>query len=97
MRLRYTTDALTHLEAINNFLNERNPAAARRVAADIRMAAERLCEFPHIGRIGEASGTRQWVVRGSPYIIVYEADEAHDAIIVIGVFHGAQDWHERVK
>jgi plasmid stabilization system protein ParE len=36
MRLRYTVDALAHLEAINDFLSERNPAAARRVIADIR-------------------------------------------------------------
>lgn len=29
MRLRYTTEALAHLEAIKDFLTQRNPAAAR--------------------------------------------------------------------
>ncbi len=56
MRLRYTTDALAHLEAINDFLSERNPAAARRIAADIQAAALRLCEFPYIGRRSDAPG-----------------------------------------
>jgi len=97
MRLRYTTEALTHLEAINDFISERNPAAARRIAAEIRTAAQRLSEFPHIGRAGDAVGTRQWVVRRSPYLIIYEVDQAADEILVIGVFHGAQDWQENLK
>ena len=97
MRLRYTTEALANLEAINDFLSERNPAAARRIAAEIRAAAQRLCEFPHIGRTGDAKETRQWVVRRSPYLIVYEVDEARGEIVVIGAFHGAQDWQERLK
>jgi toxin ParE1/3/4 len=96
MRLRYTTDALSHLEAINDFLSEQNPAAARRIAADVRMAAQRLCEFPHMGRASDVTGTRQWVVRRSPYLIVYQVDEMHDEIVVIGIFHGAQDWEERL-
>jgi toxin ParE1/3/4 len=97
MRLRYTVDALAHLEAINDFLFERNPAAARRVIADIRAAALRLCEFPHIGRRGEVRGTHEWVVQGSPYLIIYEIHETRDEITVLGVFHGAQDWQERLK
>ena len=97
MRLRYTTDALAHLEAINGFLSERNPVAARRIAADIQAAAVRLCEFPHIGQRSDAPGTRQWIVQRSPYLIIYEIDDARDEIIVLGVFHGAQDWQSELK
>lgn len=46
MRLRYTADALAHLETIYDFLIERNPTAARRTTGDIRAAAERLRDFP---------------------------------------------------
>ena len=73
------------------------PAAATHILADIRAAADRLCDFPHIGRKGEFPGTHEWVVRGSPYLIVYAVDAAAAEIHVIGVFHGAQDRQEQLK
>lgn len=97
MRLRYTTDALAHLQSINRFLSERNPAAARRIMADIRAAGLRLCVYPRIGRRGQVAGTHEWAVQGSPYILVYEIDDARGDITVLGVFHGAQDWPDRLS
>lgn len=91
VRLRFTADALSHLENIHEFLAPRNEAAARRIAFDIRAAAERLREFPRMGRQGDAKGTYEWVVRGSPYIIVYEFDDLDSEIRVLAVFHGAQN------
>jgi toxin ParE1/3/4 len=95
MRLRYTTEALDHLKAIRDFLSARNPAAARRLLADINAAALMLCEYPNIGRNGEEPGTHEWVVRRSPYLIIYKIDEAFSEIIVLGIFHAAQDWRHR--
>jgi len=46
--------------------------------------------FPEVGRTGRVLGTREWVVRGLPYIIVYEV-MPEETLIVLGVFHGAQD------
>jgi plasmid stabilization system protein ParE len=70
MRLRFTADALVHLASIYEFLTDRNEMAARRILAEIRAAAERLRDFPYIGRRGEVAGTHEWVVRGSPYLII---------------------------
>lgn len=95
MRLRYTADALAHLQSIRSYLADRNPAAARRVMAAISVAASRLCDFPQLGRSGESPGTREWVVQGSPYIVVYQVDADREEIRVLGVFHGAQDRSER--
>jgi plasmid stabilization system protein ParE len=94
VRLRYTSDALSHLDVIYEFLSERNVGAARRIAADIRAAAERLCDFPQMARFGSVSGTHEWVVRGTPYLLVYEIDEAGGEILILAVFHGAQDWKD---
>jgi toxin ParE1/3/4 len=44
-----------------------------------------------MGRGGRAAGTHEWTVRGLPYIIVYEVHENRDELVVLGVFHGAQD------
>jgi toxin ParE1/3/4 len=35
-------------------------------------------------------GTREWVVRGLPYIIVYEVVEERGELRILGVFHQAQ-------
>jgi plasmid stabilization system protein ParE len=91
MRVRYTLEALAHLDVIHSYIEPRNPIAARRVIARIRAAADRLGEFPKIGHRGLVDGTSEWPVRGLPYIIVYELDIDADEVVVIGVFHGAQD------
>src|SRR4051794_5147362 len=92
MRLRYTADALAHLSSIRDFLTERNPAVARRILTDIRAAATRLCDFPELGRPSQWPDTREWVVQRTPYIVVDQIDRARQEIILLGVFHGSQDW-----
>ena len=88
-----TERAHAHLEGIYEYISERNPVAARQVMHRIRKATEMLCYFPEAGRSGRSPGTREWVVTGLPYIIVYELSD-HPALIVLGVFHGAQDKRE---
>jgi plasmid stabilization system protein ParE len=54
-------------------------------------SAEQLDRFPHIGRIGRAPGTYELVVPGLPFVVVYQVSADDDVVIVIGVFHCAQD------
>lgn len=91
MRVRYTVDAQQHIERIRAYIAERSPGAALRIVQRIRDAAMRLTEHPYIGRFGAAPGTHEWVVRRSPYIIVYEVHPADDELVILAVFHGAQD------
>jgi toxin ParE1/3/4 len=90
LELRFTERAEAHLESILDYIHKDNPAAAQRVGHAIRTAAEMLRYFPEVGRRGRVLGTREWVVRGLPYIIVYEV-MPDETLIVLGVFHGAQD------
>jgi plasmid stabilization system protein ParE len=91
MRVRFTLEALGHIAAIHTYIAQRNPVSATRVVARIFAAAEWLGEFPHIGHAGLAPDTREWPVRGLPYILVHEVQEDHDEVVILGVFHGAQD------
>jgi toxin ParE1/3/4 len=92
VRLRYTAQAQMHIAAIHSYIRDRNPAAATQVAARVRRAAERLTEFPRMGHIGRVVGTYEWVVRGLPYIIVYQIGATDsDEVLILGVFHAAQD------
>jgi plasmid stabilization system protein ParE len=90
VRLRYSLAARSHISQIHSYIDERSPAAATRVIARIRVAAERLAEIPLMGRAGAVAGTREWVVTGLPYIIVYEVYAERDELVVLGVYHGAQ-------
>jgi toxin ParE1/3/4 len=72
VRLRFTAEAREHIAAIYSYIRDRNPAAATQVVARIRLATERLAEFPRMGHTGRVAGTHEWVVRGLPYIIVYQ-------------------------
>lgn len=71
MKLRYTQRARRHLDGISQYITERNPTAARTVGARIREAVELLGKFSNIGREGVLAGTRELVVPGLPYVVVY--------------------------
>ena len=91
MRLRITTKAQRQLVAISNFITAENPQAAQRIVTDIRIATNALIDFPEMGRPGIVPTTREWVVSGRPYIIVYRVDLAKGELQVIEIVHGAQD------
>lgn len=92
MRLRYSAHARTHIAGIYSYIRDLNPVAATQVVRRIRHAAERLKEFPRMGHAGRVAGTHEWVVNGLPYIIVYQIGIPKlDEILILGVFHAAQD------
>jgi len=92
LKLGFSERARSQLIAIQNYLQERNPGAARRVGLAIREESERLRYVQFAGRIGASEGTREWVVREYPYIVVYEIRS--DEVMILGVFHAAQDRSE---
>jgi addiction module RelE/StbE family toxin len=92
MKLRYTPQARRHLNHIAEYIAERNPRAAVVVGKRIRAVIELLCDFPFMGHEGLVRGTREMVVPGLPYIIVYRIEQNEEnGLTVLGVYHGAQD------
>jgi addiction module RelE/StbE family toxin len=88
--LNWTRRALRDLVEIESYIAERNPAAAEGVAARIVLAARRLSQTPLIGRAGHFADTREWVVRRTPYLIVYRLVDG--AVHIMTVRHGARRW-----
>lgn len=90
MGIVWAASSLRDLRAHLAYLAERNPAAARRAQTAIREAVERLAEYPHRGRPGRYEGTRELVIGGLPYVVVYIAGDGE--ITILRVLHAAQAW-----
>jgi toxin ParE1/3/4 len=76
--------------SIQEYVGQRNPAAAKRIGAALRAAVSLLKDLPNSGRAGSLEGTREWIVHGLSYIIVYEVLEDRGELHILGVFHQAQ-------
>jgi toxin ParE1/3/4 len=96
MKLIFDDRALGDLEGIYRWIAQDSPKAAKAVIERIFASIELLASFPYMGRAGREEGTREWVVPRLPYVVIYEVHEERGEVIVIAVFHGAQDWETRL-
>lgn len=84
--------AAADLERIHAWISKDSPNNARSVVERILTAIERsIPAFPDIGRKGKVEGTREWIVRGLPYLIVYRVDHVARTVTILSIFHGAQN------
>lgn len=90
MKVRWTREALSQLREARQYIAEDDPATARRIAAVIRGAADHLGFHPRAGRPGRVAGTRELVISGTPYILVYAVLAGEVAIVT--VLHTARSY-----
>jgi plasmid stabilization system protein ParE len=90
MRLRFTPRAIANIEAIGDYIRQRNPAAALRIRAAIYESVENLILFPRAGRRQKTEGVRKIVTRKYRYIVYYTIDEDAGEIVILNVKHPAQ-------
>lgn len=94
MRVLWTTLALADIESIQDFIAQRSPAAAHRLATDILGRADRLLsDNPLADRIGRIAETRELIVSGTPYIVAYRV---RDHVEVLAVVHAARRWPDQI-
>jgi len=84
----WTEPALADLTAIRSYIAANDPQAAANVAEAILDAADALARLPRRGRPGRATGTRELILAGWPWLIVYEA--GRDTVTILRVLHGAR-------
>lgn len=95
MRIKMTKSANIDLSESDDFIRENNPLAADRMASRIDDAISHLAIYPAIGRIGRVSKTREFVVSGTPFVIIYQVRTS--IIVVYRVLHTAQKWPKNNK
>ena len=72
------------------YVAQRNPDAAERLRARIMKRLRDLVEHPQSGRPGRVPGTRELVIAGTSYLIIYEVLES--AVYILHIMHGRQQW-----
>lgn len=87
--VRWASPALADLDAIQDYIAERNPAAASRLVNAIFERIQHLSVTPEIGRAGRVLETRELVLPDIGYVIAYRV---RDDVEILAVMHGARDW-----
>jgi addiction module RelE/StbE family toxin len=78
------------LVAAGEYIAQENPKAAQRIAVRVQEAVEHLREHPNLGRPGRLSDTKELVVSGTPFIVVYWIKTG--AVQILRLLHHAQRW-----
>jgi toxin ParE1/3/4 len=94
MQLEWSRFAQADRDAIFDYLEADSPQAAINVDDRIREQVEGLMRFPESGRPGRVEGTRELVIRRTPYIAAYTI--AGNIVRILRVLHGAQLWPENM-
>ncbi|MCH8029275.1 MAG: type II toxin-antitoxin system RelE/ParE family toxin [Candidatus Dadabacteria bacterium] len=90
MKLKWTRLALQDLRHLHEYIADDNPSAASRMVTRIQEATERLKNHPQMGRPGRVQGTRELVIAGSPYVVVYILGDTE--IQIVAIIHSAMRW-----
>lgn len=89
--ITWTPAAIADLDSISEYIGENSPDYAPIFVDKIVEAAQRLRDFPEIGRrVPEVAGFRELVFHN--YRIIYESRE--DGIWIMAVMHGAMDFRK---
>lgn len=95
-QLFWDSDAREDIRQINDYIKERNPAAALRVIDKIEKTGNSLKQFA-IGHYGRVEGTYEIGIAKLPYILAYVIDISPDGveqIVILRVIHVARDWRQ---
>ena len=70
MKIKYSPESIEDLQRVVEFVENKNPYAARRIAIDLQESVDRLKQFPEIGLPVLTEQNPQALVQVSPKIII---------------------------
>jgi toxin ParE1/3/4 len=91
--IEWTEQAVRHLVPAENYIALSNSEeVAAGMATRIVSSVQQLLRVPLSGKSGRVPGTRELVISSTPFIAAYAVD--HRRIVVLAIYHGAQQWPE---
>lgn len=91
MRLRWTSLASGDLDRIEQHIAQDDPLVAMDVVLKVIEKLELILpSYPAAGRLGRVEGTRELVLNGLPFVVVYR--EFPGEVQILRVLNDAQQW-----
>jgi toxin ParE1/3/4 len=88
MRIKWLPGALAALVDAHAYIAAENPKAAANLVKRIKHVVSYLAENPLMGRKGRKPETRELMVAGTPYLIVYAVMGGE--IVIVRLIHTAR-------
>jgi toxin ParE1/3/4 len=95
MRIEWMLFAVNDRETIFDYIEADSPRAAVVIDHRIEAQVELLINTPQIGRPGRIEGTRELIIRQTPYIAAYRVER--NCVRILRVLHGAQQWPDEME
>ena len=92
MRVVWLPTAIVNHDAQLDHIAQDNLQAAIEQGDRIMAQVDNLYDHPEIGRVGRVPGTRELVINGTPFILVYRFKPLEQRIELIRLLHGSQQW-----
>lgn len=94
MQLKWTDLAARDLDHIETYIaTENSPAVAIDIVLTVINTAELvLFSNPRVGRPGRVRDTRELVIDGIPFLLVYRIVDRIEQVQILRVLHDAQQW-----
>lgn len=92
MFILWQQGAIRDLDEVFEFIGTENPPAALGMCELIEKRVSQLAQHPYLGRQGRVANTRELVVAGTPFIVVYRT--VQHQVDILAVLHSAQRWPE---
>jgi plasmid stabilization system protein ParE len=90
MMPRWTRSAIEDLAEARRYIERDDPDAAQLLASRILQAVDLLVEAPNMGRPGRVPATREFVVVGTRYLIVYRTRSQR--LELLRILHQRRQW-----
>ena len=92
MKIIVSVAAATDVGRLRSFLEDKNPAAAGRVAESLEKAVQSLTLFPQRGRPSSIPNVRELVVPfgRSAYVLRYVYSSERDELVALRIWHGKE-------
>lgn len=90
MKIQITKPATADLQEIENYIRQDNSTAAARMILRVLEAIEYLLTYPNMGRVGRVPKTKELVISGTPFIVVYQLRQ--QIIFILRILHAARKW-----
>lgn len=94
MQLKWTDLAEADLESIESYIAKENSLSIAidvvlRIIDSVHLV---LSDYPRAGRQGRVKNTRELVVDGVPFIVIYRENTKSNCIEILRVLHDSQQW-----